>query len=70
MAKGIHVLLYSLFDCLKAKNDQEFEKYLKQLIEDKNLRDRLSLEAKKLAAQKSIGVLSQKVLIEYKKLLS
>ncbi len=56
-------------NCLKAKNDREFKKYLSQLIIDKNLRARLSAEAKKIAKNKSIETLSQKMLREYKKLL-
>lgn len=56
-------------NCLKAKNEEEFEKYLNQLIMDKSLCDHLSIGAKKLAMRKSIDVLSQKALTEYKKLL-
>lgn len=57
-------------NCLKAKNDKEFEKYLKELINDKDLCNRLGNGAKKLAEEKSIESLSQKALVEYKNLLA
>jgi 1,2-diacylglycerol-3-alpha-glucose alpha-1,2-glucosyltransferase len=56
-------------NCLKAKNEAEFEKYLKTLIEDEKLRIRLGQAARKLAEDKSIPVVSQKALSVYKKLL-
>lgn len=56
-------------NCLKAKNDQEFEKYLKQLIDDENLRQRLGKGAGKLAIEKSLETISEKTLVEYEKLL-
>lgn len=55
-------------NCLKAKNDEEFEKYLNQLIMDKNLRENLGREAKILAQQKSIQNIANKTLLEYQKL--
>jgi 1,2-diacylglycerol-3-alpha-glucose alpha-1,2-glucosyltransferase len=56
-------------NCLKAKDDQEFEKYLTQLISDADLRQRLGQEAKKTAQAKSLEALSQSLLTEYNKLL-
>jgi 1,2-diacylglycerol-3-alpha-glucose alpha-1,2-glucosyltransferase len=56
-------------NCLKAKDDQEFEKYLARLISDADLRQRLGQEAKKTAQTKSLEALSQILLTEYNKLL-
>lgn len=56
-------------NCLKAKSDREFEKYLKELLSSKDLRDKLSCGAKKLAEEKSIESVAQRELSEYKKLL-
>ncbi len=56
-------------NCLKAKNMEEFENYLKQLIADKELRERLSRGAKILAQNKSIEFLAQKTSDIYKNLL-
>lgn len=56
-------------NCLKAKNEAEFERCLKTLIEDEKLRIRLGQAARKLAEEKSIPVVSQKALAVYKKLL-
>lgn len=55
-------------NCLKAKTDEEFKKYLAQLINDKSLREKLGHAAKVLAGQKSIQKLAQKTLVEYEKL--
>lgn len=55
-------------NCLKAKTDAEFEKYLHLLMTDKDLRDRLGHNAKILAQEKSIGNLAEKTLAQYEKL--
>lgn len=55
-------------NCLKAKNDMEFEKYLQQLIADENLRKNLGRQAKILAQQKSVQTLAKKTLSEYNKI--
>ena len=57
-------------NCLKAKTDQEFEKYLKELISNKELRTELGRNAKKLAEEKSLESMAQRELLEYKKLLN
>ncbi len=56
-------------NCLKAGNDEEFEKYLGQLLTDGTLRLRLSSEALKLAERESIPALAQKLKLEYERLL-
>lgn len=60
--------LYHGENCLKAKNDQEFEKYLKELLENNKLREKLSANAKKLAERENIEVLSKKLKEAYEKL--
>ena len=57
-------------NCLKAKNDAEFERYLNLLMADKNLRNKLGENAKLMAQNESIEALSRKIELEYKKLLS
>jgi 1,2-diacylglycerol-3-alpha-glucose alpha-1,2-glucosyltransferase len=57
-------------NCLKAKNDKEFEKYLRKLIENENLRKKLGKNAKILAGDKSVQNLAKKTLLEYKKLIN
>jgi 1,2-diacylglycerol-3-alpha-glucose alpha-1,2-glucosyltransferase len=57
-------------NCLKAKNDKEFEKYLKQMIDDENLRKKLSHGAKLLAKEKSIESIGKKTRGIYEKLLA
>lgn len=56
-------------NCLKAKNDREFEKHLNDLINDRELRKRLGSQAKILAHEKSTQKIAKKTLIEYKKLI-
>lgn len=56
-------------NCLKAKSNQEFEKYLKELINDENLRKKLSHGAKILAKEKSIESIGAKTRAVYEKLL-
>jgi len=56
-------------NCLKAKNNEEFEKYLKQLIKDEGLRKKLGQNAKILARKESIEVLAIKIKNEYRQLL-
>ncbi|MCL5004489.1 MAG: glycosyltransferase family 4 protein [Patescibacteria group bacterium] len=56
-------------NCLKAKNEKEFEDYLNQLTNDENLRKKLGENAKILAQEKSTEVLKVKTLSIYKKLL-
>jgi len=56
-------------NCLKAKNNGEFQMYLKQLIRDGGLRRKLGQNAKILAKKESIEVLSEKLKKEYVKIL-
>jgi len=56
-------------NCLKASTDEEFEKYLKELIENKSLREKLGQNAKILAQEKSLETIAPKTLLEYEKLL-
>jgi 1,2-diacylglycerol-3-alpha-glucose alpha-1,2-glucosyltransferase len=55
-------------NCLKAKNFGEFEKYLKMLAEDKDLRERLGQNALKLAGENSLERLKEKTLSVYENL--
>jgi 1,2-diacylglycerol-3-alpha-glucose alpha-1,2-glucosyltransferase len=57
-------------NCLKAKTDEEFEKYLGQLLTDEGLRARLSQETLVLAKNESLPVLAQKLKLEYDRLLN
>ena len=54
-------------NCLKAKNDEEFKKYLNQLIQDEKLKTRLGENAKILAENESIEALAKKIFLWYKK---
>ncbi len=56
-------------NCLKAKNNDEFEKYLRQLIDDEGLRKKLGRNAKILAKKESIEALGEKLKKEYSKIL-
>lgn len=56
-------------NCLKAKNDQEFAKYLKMLINDSKLRKRLGRNAYKLAQNEDVKVLAKGLNKIYEKLL-
>lgn len=57
-------------NCLKARTNEEFEKCIKMLIEDKNLREKLGRNAKILAQENSIETLSQSLELIYKKLIA
>jgi 1,2-diacylglycerol-3-alpha-glucose alpha-1,2-glucosyltransferase len=56
-------------NCLKAKNELEFELQLNRLLNDDKLRQRLSQNALILAKQESIETLSTKLMIKYNALL-
>lgn len=56
-------------NCLKAENDAEFEKYLRQLIKDEGLRKKLGENAKFLAKKESIESLAKNLEAVYNKLL-
>ncbi|KKT78860.1 MAG: Glycosyl transferase, partial [Candidatus Giovannonibacteria bacterium GW2011_GWC2_44_8] len=55
-------------NCLKAKSNEEFKRYIEMLLEDKNMRLKLGHGAKILAENKSIEALSKKVMDIYAKL--
>ena len=57
-------------NCLKAKNKSEFETYLKMLLEDENLRNRLKTGALELAKNESIETQAQHLKKVYDKLLN
>jgi len=56
-------------NCLIAKNNEEVEKYLAMLMEDEELRKKLSAGAKILAQKESIVSLNKNLLETYQKLL-
>lgn len=56
-------------NCLKAKNNEEFETYLKNIIKDKKLREKLGKGALKLAEKEDIKTQSKKLLETYQKIL-
>ncbi len=56
-------------NCLKAKNDKEFKKYLNLLIKDKNLRERLGKNALKMAQDEDILEIAKKTKRIYENLL-
>jgi len=56
-------------NCLKAKNNQEFESYLKMLLTDGDLRVKLSQNAKILAEHESLEALGQKLKRVYENLV-
>ncbi len=56
-------------NCLKAKNNEEFEKYLELLMKDEGLRKRLGANAKILAKEKNIEAMSGKLMDAYQCLL-
>jgi len=57
-------------NCLKAKTDEEFEKYLGDLISDENLRRRLGKESLVLAENEGLPVLAEKLKKRYDELLN
>lgn len=57
-------------NCLKAKNDDEFKIYLNSLINDQNLKNRLSEGIKILAQKESIDFLNKKLFLTYQRLLT
>jgi len=57
-------------NCLKAKNNDEFKICLNSLINDQNLRDKLSQGAKILAQKESIEVLNKQLFLIYQRLLT
>lgn len=56
-------------NCLKAKNDEEFKTCLERVINDEDLRRRLSAGAKTLAQQEDIKTLNRELMGIYEKLL-
>lgn len=56
-------------NCLKAKSQEEFKKYLGMLINDESLRCRLGENALKLAAENDLGRLKEKTIAAYVDLL-
>jgi 1,2-diacylglycerol-3-alpha-glucose alpha-1,2-glucosyltransferase len=56
-------------NCLKAKEEKNFEPCLKHLIENQELKNKLSENAKLLAQDESIETLNKKLLITYQDLL-
>ncbi|MCX6731893.1 MAG: glycosyltransferase family 4 protein [Candidatus Parcubacteria bacterium] len=57
-------------NCLKAKNNEEFKICLDRLINDQNLKNRLSEGAKILAQKESIDFLNKNLFLTYQRLLS
>ena len=57
-------------NCLKAKNDEEFNSCLKQLLSDPALRQKLGAGAKKLAQEKSIENIASHIGEEYQRIVS
>ena len=56
-------------NCLKAKTDAEFEKYLGQLIADKSLREKLGRNAQRMVQSKDLDAIAGQTLTAYQKLL-
>jgi len=56
-------------NCLKAKEEKDFEPCLKRLIENQELKNKLSENAKLLAQEEDIKELNKKLLITYQRLL-
>ncbi|MFA6106324.1 MAG: glycosyltransferase [Patescibacteria group bacterium] len=56
-------------DCLKAKNDEEFKKYLGELIVSAELREKLGQAALEVARKKSKAVLAERVVKVYEEIL-
>ncbi len=57
-------------NCLKAKDDAEFEKYLKEMLGDPELRRKLSEGALKLAEEHSLAEIAEKTRSIYENLLT
>jgi len=57
-------------NCLKAKNDEEFGKYLNQLISDVKLRDRLGVAARQTAQEHDLKNVGEKLKRIYGLILS
>ncbi|MFA6394036.1 MAG: glycosyltransferase [Patescibacteria group bacterium] len=56
-------------DCLKAKNDEEFKKYLGELITSAELRKKIGQGALEVARKKSQTILAEKVVKVYEEIL-
>jgi 1,2-diacylglycerol-3-alpha-glucose alpha-1,2-glucosyltransferase len=56
-------------NCMKAKTNEEFEKYVKILIEDKKIREELGKNAKELAGENGIDALSKSLEQTYRALI-
>ncbi|MFZ5364418.1 MAG: glycosyltransferase family 4 protein [Patescibacteria group bacterium] len=52
-------------NCLIAKNEEEFKKYLNQLISDSGLRERLGIAAKKLAESEDLKIIGKRLFEVY-----
>jgi len=57
-------------NCLKAKNDEEFSEYLKLLIEDKNLREKLSKNAYKMVKKHNLKDVGKQLKQVYESLIN
>ena len=57
-------------NCFKAKNNREFSTYVRQLLDDPALREKLGKQAKILANQKSTKIAAERTVAEYEKLLA
>ena len=56
-------------NCLIAKNEEEFKKYLNQLISDSGLRERLGASAKKLAESEDLKIIGERLQEVYQSLI-
>ncbi|MEK7647255.1 MAG: glycosyltransferase family 4 protein [Patescibacteria group bacterium] len=57
-------------NCLKAKTDEEFERYINMLLDDKNLRDKLGHNAQALSRRESVETLAASLEKIYKDIIT
>jgi len=57
-------------NCIKCSTDEDFEKALEEIINNKNLREKLSRNSRKLAEQHSLEIVGKKLRKIYEEILS
>lgn len=56
-------------NCLKGKSNEDFEKFIKKLVEDKELAKRLGQNARKVALERDLTIIGQKLKLVYEEVL-
>jgi len=62
--------LHNRENCIKCSTDGDFEKALEEIINNKNLREKLSRNSRRLAEQHSLEIVGKKLRKIYEEVLS